>query len=75
MIQPWAEPAWELDHDIQSFKSIVMAAHSLASRFNQEVGAIRSWDVSYTKRYSFDDPGRDFLVIIDNMMSMSISRG
>lgn len=69
MIQPWAKIGWELDKDIECFNSLVTAANALASRFDPIVGCIRSWDTCFTKRYSFGDPSKDFLVIIDNMMS------
>jgi len=41
---------------------IINSAQSLASRFNERVGCIRSWD---------SDPGR-FMVIIDNMMNLEL---
>lgn len=41
---------------------IINSARSLASRFNKQVGCIRSWD---------SDAGR-FMVIIDNMMNLEL---
>lgn len=70
MIQPWARIGWELDKDIDCYNSLVTAANALASRYDPRVGCIRSWDTCFTKRYAFGDPDKDFLVIIDNMMSM-----
>ncbi|KAL2865072.1 glycoside hydrolase family 88 protein [Aspergillus lucknowensis] len=72
MIAPWAIKAWELYRDPQSFGSLVLAAHSLASRFDERVQSLRSWDVCHTKRYSFADPSTDFLVIIDNMLNLDL---
>ncbi|KAF2795544.1 glycoside hydrolase family 88 protein [Melanomma pulvis-pyrius CBS 109.77] len=72
MIQPWARIGWEIEKDISCFNSLVTAAHALASRFDPRVGCIRSWDTCFTKRYSFGDPGDDFLVIIDNMMNLDL---
>lgn len=69
MIQPWAQVLWELDGDKRALASLVNAAYSLASRFDDKVGAIRSWDTCFTKRYTFADPTEDYLVIIDSMMS------
>jgi hypothetical protein len=69
MIQPWARKAWELNQDHKAFDTLVTAARSLASRFNETVGSLRSWDTCVTKRYNFQDPSKDFLVIIDNMLS------
>jgi len=46
-----------------SYKEIILnSAASLASRFNEKVGCIRSWD---------SDPGR-FMVIIDNMVNLEL---
>lgn len=70
MIQPWAQVGWELDGDGRCFRSMIAAAYALASRFDENVGAIRSWDTCKTRRYHFDNPQTDFLVIIDNLMSM-----
>lgn len=72
MIQPWAQLGWQLDEDLQCRNSLITAAYSLASRFNPKVGAIRSWDTCVTKRYSFQDASKNFLVIIDNMMNIDL---
>lgn len=72
MIAPWAIKAWELHRNAKAFSSLVRAADSLASRFCSEVQAIRSWDTCVTKRYSFTDPTKDFLVIIDNMINLDM---
>ncbi|KAL4938379.1 hypothetical protein BDV06DRAFT_215151 [Aspergillus oleicola] len=72
MIAPWAFKAWSLHRDPQAYASLVLAANSLASRFDDKVQSIRSWDICHTKRYSFTDPSKDFLVIIDNMLNLDI---
>ncbi|KAH7134945.1 glucuronyl hydrolase [Dendryphion nanum] len=72
MIKPWAQLGWELDRDVQCFDTLVTAAHALASRFDERVGCVRSWDTCFTKRYAFGDPAEDFLVIIDNMMNLDL---
>ncbi|RAL08830.1 glycoside hydrolase family 88 protein [Aspergillus homomorphus CBS 101889] len=72
MIAPWATKAWDLHRDARAFSSMVLAAHTLASRFCPRVQAIRSWDTCITKRYSFVDPAKDFLVIIDNMINLDM---
>ena len=41
---------------------LMTSARSLATRFNEKVGCIRSWD----------SKGSDFLVIIDNMMNLEL---
>ncbi|CEN60442.1 hypothetical protein ASPCAL02881 [Aspergillus calidoustus] len=72
MIAPWAIKAWELHRDPQAYSSLVLAAHSLASRFDERVQSLRSWDICHTKRYSFTDTSKDFLVIIDNMLNLDL---
>ncbi|WPG99113.1 Hypothetical protein R9X50_00192300 [Acrodontium crateriforme] len=72
MIQPWARVLWQLDGDVRSRDSLIKAAYSLASRFDPTTNCIRSWDTCFTKRYSFADPSKDFLVIIDSMMNIDL---
>ncbi|OGM46198.1 glucuronyl hydrolase [Aspergillus bombycis] len=72
MIAPWAMKAWSLNRDPQAYNSLALAAHSLASRFDERVQSLRSWDICHTKRYSFTDPEKDFLVIIDNMLNLDL---
>ncbi|KAJ3545288.1 hypothetical protein NM208_g2586 [Fusarium decemcellulare] len=72
MIFPWARPAWELNHDELAYNTIIRASKTLASRYVPEVGAIRSWDTCVTKKYTFTDPKKDFLMIIDNMMNLDM---
>jgi uncharacterized protein YyaL (SSP411 family) len=43
-------------------KILINSANSLASRFNEKVGCIRSWNSKAT----------DFLVIVDNMMNLEL---
>ncbi|SNX85117.1 related to glucuronyl hydrolase [Melanopsichium pennsylvanicum] len=71
LIQPWAQLGWQLDSDSTCRDSLIVAAHGLADRFDKRVGAIRSWDTCFTKRYAFADPSKDYLVIIDNMMKIA----
>jgi hypothetical protein len=73
MIQPSFQKDYELTGNDRSFQTLVTAAESLASRYDERVGAIRSWDVCRTKRYRFEDPSKDYLVIIDNMLSKFFS--
>lgn len=72
MIAPWAMKAWELQRDTAAYNSLVMAAHSLANRFHATTQCLQSWDVCVTNRYSFTDPSKDFLVIIDNMLNLDL---
>lgn len=71
IIMPALRLDWELTGNRQSWESILTAAESLASRFDERVGAIRSWDQSFSKRYSITDKEENFLVIIDSMCSES----
>lgn len=64
---------WELTGNKMSLNSILIAAQSLSSRYDERVGAIRSWDQSFSKRYSITDKEENFLVIVDSMCSMSLS--
>ncbi|KAJ5223128.1 uncharacterized protein N7469_009368 [Penicillium citrinum] len=72
MIAPWAMKSWTLHRDPAAYNSLVMAAQSLASRFNTTTQCLRSWDICITNRYSFTDPSQDFLVIIDNMLNLDL---
>ncbi|KAJ6001351.1 hypothetical protein N7522_006578 [Penicillium canescens] len=72
MIAPWAMKSWEIHRDPAAFNTLIMAAHSLASRFNATTQCLRSWDVCITQKYKFTDPSRDFLVIIDNMLNLDL---
>jgi hypothetical protein len=69
IIQPALRMDWELTGNHESLKNVVTAAESLASRYDERVGAIRSWDHAVNNRYSFTDTEKDFLVIIDSMCS------
>lgn len=69
IIQPALRMDWELTGNPRSLSSVLTAATSLASRFSETVGAIRSWDDTENARYKFDNMDEDFLVIIDSMCS------
>ncbi|KAM5346350.1 hypothetical protein ACJ41O_009355 [Fusarium nematophilum] len=72
MICPWARLRWELQHDLRSFDTLMRAADTLASRFSETVGCLRSWDTCQTRIYNFTDLQEDFLVIIDNMLNLDL---
>jgi len=69
IIQPALRMDWELTGNARSFKAVVTAAESLASRYDEKVKAIRSWDKAINKRYQYTDKDVDFLIIIDSMCS------
>ncbi|KAK9472189.1 Six-hairpin glycosidase [Dipodascopsis tothii] len=72
MVQPSMQRAHELLGDKAAYNSMIVAARALASRYDPKVGAIRSWDQAINYRYSFTDPAKDFLVIIDNMCNLRL---
>ena len=70
IVMPALRQDWELTGNRQSLESILTAAESLASRYDERVDAIRSWDQCFSKRYSITDKEENFLVIVDSMCSM-----
>jgi hypothetical protein len=74
IILPAIRRHWELTGDTKYLQTVLTAAESLASRFDDKVQAIRSWDYAINKRYSYVDKKVDFLVIIDSMCSMQAVR-
>ncbi|RDL31325.1 Uncharacterized protein BP5553_09534 [Venustampulla echinocandica] len=72
IIQPALRMDWELTGNARSLESVLTAATSLASRFSEKVGAIRSWDDTENARYTFDNMEEDFLVIIDSMCNLDL---
>jgi hypothetical protein len=71
IVQPALQKDWELTGNQESLQSVVNAAYALASRYDDQVKAIRSWDVAINDRYSITDMDTNFLVIIDSMCSRS----
>ena len=69
IVQPALQKDYELTGNTESFESVVKAAYALASRYDERVKAIRSWDVAINDRYSITDMDENFLVIIDSMCS------
>lgn len=60
---------WELTGDVSSLKAYITAANSLASRFDERVGAIRSWDQMKRLNCEVTDKENNFLIIVDSMCS------
>lgn len=69
IVQPALQKDYELTGDPRSLESVTNAAYALASRWDDRVKAIRSWDVAINDRYSITDMEENFLVIIDSMCS------
>ncbi|KAI5457554.1 glycoside hydrolase family 88 protein [Mariannaea sp. PMI_226] len=72
MIMPAFYSHYKLLGSATSREIVINAAKSLSSRWNETVGCLRSWDECYTKRFRFNDPDTDFLVIADNMMNLDL---
>jgi len=60
---------WELNGTEASLRSCIIAAKSLATRYDDRVGAIRSWDKAVSHSYEIVDKEKNFLIIIDSMCS------
>ena len=69
IIQPALRQDWELTGNNESLASVVRAAESLASRYDDRMKAVRSWDKSASKRYNIIDKEENFMVIVDSMCS------
>lgn len=69
LILPALRRDWELTGNLTSFQSVITAAHSLASRYDPRVKAVRSWDSLVNKRHNITNKDTNFLVIIDSMCS------
>ncbi|ODV76723.1 glycoside hydrolase family 88 protein [Suhomyces tanzawaensis NRRL Y-17324] len=63
---------YELFGTQESLDVLVTAANSLATRFDEKIGCMRSWDESHNKEIHFTDKKKDFLVIIDNMCNLDL---
>lgn len=72
MIQRSFQREFEYCGSLEAKECLVSAANSLSTRWNEDVGCIRSWDKAVNKRYKFDDMERDFIVIIDNMCNLDL---
>jgi len=72
IFQPALRMDWELTGNTKSLESVLIAARSLASRYDDRVKAIRSWDRAINMRYSYADKDVDFLVIIDSMCNLDL---
>ncbi|KAG9500280.1 hypothetical protein J7337_008755 [Fusarium musae] len=72
MIQPSMRVRWETLHETTALESIITAARSLYTRYNVNVGAIRSWDVLSQNGVDISSMTDDFLVIIDSMCNLDL---
>lgn len=74
IVQPALQTDYELTGDAECLESVTKAAYALASRWDDKVKAIRSWDVAINDRYSITNMDENFLVIIDSMCSKFMNR-
>ncbi|KAJ5641452.1 glucuronyl hydrolase [Penicillium lividum] len=63
---------WELTGNQSSLESYLTAADNLASRYDERVGAIRSWDQAKSQAYEIIDKENNFLIIVDSMCNMDL---
>ncbi|UKZ91506.1 uncharacterized protein TrAFT101_006483 [Trichoderma asperellum] len=71
-IQPALRQDWELTGNYDSRASVMTAASNLASRYDDRMKAVRSWDKSVSTRYNITDKDTNFLVIVDSMCNMDL---
>lgn len=69
IVQPALRRDWELFGREDSLNSLLAAAESLASRYDERVGAIRSWDSFANAHHNITSMEDDFIVIIDSLCS------
>jgi hypothetical protein len=69
IVQPALRMDWEFTGNPRSLRSVITAAGNLASRYNERLGAVRSWDKMIKKSERITDKEENFLVIVDSMCS------
>jgi hypothetical protein len=72
MVQPSMRVKWEVLHEGKALQSILEAAENLHTRYNAQVGAIRSWDALSQDGVDITSMDDDFLVIIDSMCNLDL---
>ncbi|KAM0478875.1 hypothetical protein ACHAPX_004852 [Trichoderma viride] len=72
IVQPALRQDWELTGNYDSHASVMTAANNLASRYDDRMKAVRSWDKSVSTRYNITDKDSNFLVIVDSMCNMDL---
>ncbi|KAE8382654.1 Six-hairpin glycosidase-like protein [Aspergillus bertholletiae] len=72
IVQPALQRDWELFGNKRSLDSILNAAESLATRYDERVGAIRSWDQFSNAHHDIKSMDDDFLVIIDSLCNLDL---
>ncbi|OJJ46019.1 hypothetical protein ASPZODRAFT_2035767 [Penicilliopsis zonata CBS 506.65] len=72
IIQPALCTSWELTGNEHSLQLVLTAAHSLATRYDPRVRAIRSWDALRQVNVEITSLTDDFLVIVDSMCNLDL---
>ncbi|KAA8906476.1 hypothetical protein TRICI_005141 [Trichomonascus ciferrii] len=73
MIMPAFQRMYELKNKSpEAAKTIVTAAVSLLTRWNDKAQCFKSWNTTRTKKYHYNNDNADLLVIIDNMMNLDL---
>jgi hypothetical protein len=72
MVQPAMRQRWELFHDERALASVITAAVSLYGRYDETVGAIRSWDKMLQQGLEISKIDDNFLVIVDSMCNLDL---
>lgn len=73
MIMPAFQRMYELENKSpEAAKTIVTAADSLLTRWNDKAQCFKSWNTMQTTRYKYPNDKADLLVIIDNMMNLDL---
>jgi hypothetical protein len=74
IVQPALQRDWELFGNQKSLSALLEAANSLATRYDERVQVIRSWDSFSNAHHNISSMEDDFLVIIDSLCSKSYKR-
>lgn len=72
IIEPALRLDWEITGNTRSLQSIIQAAKSLASRYNKNTNAIRSWDLINKKDIQINGMEDNFIVIIDSLCNLEL---
>ena len=72
IVQPALQLDWELTGNRRSLDSLITAANSLATRYDEKVGALRSWDLINKKDLKIISMDENFVVIIDSLCNLDL---
>ncbi|KAJ5748321.1 uncharacterized protein N7511_010017 [Penicillium nucicola] len=72
IVQPALQRDWELFGNQKSLSALLQAATSLATRYDERVQAIRSWDSFSNAHHNISSMEDDFLVIIDSLCNLDL---